>query len=55
LGVHNIVRINEDDKIKIKIIDLRKEEIIFSVKNAEIRLSDIDFYGKSAKRIQTVF
>ena len=32
-GINNTVRINEDDKIKIKTIDLQKEEVIFMIKN----------------------
>jgi ATP-GRASP peptide maturase of grasp-with-spasm system len=42
--VKDIIRINEDDKIFIKAIDVQKNTVILLFNNREINLSDIDFF-----------
>lgn len=58
-GVNDFVRINEDDKIIVKEIDLQKEEVIFSVNGKKIWMSDIDFFwyrrGNLSPFIEKIF
>jgi hypothetical protein len=42
--VKNIIRVNEDDKIIVKEIDIHKNTIILKFNNSDIDLSDVDFF-----------
>jgi SPASM domain peptide maturase of grasp-with-spasm system len=42
--VKDIIRINEDDKIIIKEIDIQKETIILKFNDNDINVSDVDFF-----------